>query len=81
MISSLRARDMLWLYFSSAVAILCSFGLLMPWAAIRLARYRCEHTAVDMPSDLRSLAAEQEAGSATGEEISDIFDVNVDLGF
>lgn len=81
LISELRTRDMLWLYFSSAVAILCSFGLLMPWAAVRLARYRCEHTAVDMPVDLRSLAAaDQNSVGAAGDEISDIFDVNVDIG-
>lgn len=34
--SKLRARDLLWIYFSNIIAIIVSFGLLIPWAKIRL---------------------------------------------
>ncbi|NIQ96955.1 MAG: DUF898 domain-containing protein, partial [Desulfuromonadales bacterium] len=40
LICNLRTRDMLWIYLSSGVAIMLSFGLLIPWAAVRIARYR-----------------------------------------
>ncbi|MFA7535432.1 MAG: DUF898 family protein [Desulfuromonadales bacterium] len=78
--SKLRTRDMAWLYFSSAVAIFCSFGLLVPWAAVRLARYRFERLAVSMAGAPRILAAEQPAVGAAGEEFGDIFGIEVGLG-
>jgi uncharacterized membrane protein YjgN (DUF898 family) len=80
LISTLRTRDMAWLYVSSAVAIVCSFGLLTPWAAVRLTRYRLERLAMTMDDGLRTLAAEQPEVGAAGEEFGDIFGIEVGLG-
>lgn len=77
--STLRARDMAWLYLSNAVAIACTFGLMIPWAAVRTTQYRCERLEVSAPADLRSLAVAQAEVSAGGEEIGDIFGVDVGL--
>src|SRR5690606_20388408 len=51
--STLRVRDMMWLYASNLVAIVCTLGLAVPWAMIRLAHYRAAHFAVlaDGPID------------------------------
>jgi uncharacterized membrane protein YjgN (DUF898 family) len=81
--STLRTRDMVWLYLSNAVAIACSFGLLIPWATVRLARYRFQRLELETGKDLErffALARNEEIG-ATGEEIGDIFGVDVDFGF
>lgn len=79
-ISSLRVRDMAWLYLSSAVAIFLSLGLLIPWASVRLTRYRIENLSLLVVGDLETFVAVTpgEIGSA-GEEIGDIFGVDVAL--
>lgn len=38
--SKQRTWPLLWIYLSNLILILVSFGLLIPWARIRLARYR-----------------------------------------
>jgi len=78
--STLRTRDMAWLYLSNAVAIFCSLGLLIPWASVRLARYRLEHLTVTTRDGLDGFAgvAAEEVGAA-GEEIVDLF--GIDVGF
>ena len=79
--SSLRVRDMLWLYAGNLVAIVCTLGLAVPWAMIRLARYRAAHFALiaEGPIDdfVRDLEREH---AATGAEMIDALDVGVDLG-
>jgi uncharacterized membrane protein YjgN (DUF898 family) len=77
--STLRVRDLAWIYLSSAVAVLCSFGLLAPWAAVRLARYRLDQLALSGVGELDSIyATQQEAPGATGEELGDM--LGFDLG-
>lgn len=78
-ISTLRSRDMAWLYLSNIVAIVCSLGLLTPWAKVRMMRYRCERLELSAPADLRALAVSQGDVSAGGEEIGDIFGVDIGL--
>jgi uncharacterized membrane protein YjgN (DUF898 family) len=81
--STLRTWDMAWLYFSNAVAIACTLGLLIPWAAVRVARYRFQQLKVETREGLDGFLAlaRKEEVNATGEEIGDIFGVSVDLGF
>jgi len=81
--STLRTRDMVWLYLSNAVAIACTFGLLIPWATVRLTRYRFERLEMETKKELESFfaLARNEEIAATGEEIVDIFGVDVDFGF
>lgn len=79
--STLRTRDMAWLIFSSGVAILCSLGLLMPWATVRLARYRFENLTLITGDGLEHVVAASAgtAVGATGEEIGDVFDMPIDI--
>ena len=78
--STLDTRAMLWLYLSNAAAILFSLGLLIPWAEIRMSRYRLSQLTLLATSDLdRFVAKEQEAVTAAGEEIADFFDFDVGL--
>lgn len=78
--STLRARDVIWIYFSNGVAIVFSIGLLVPWAMIRIARYRASKFALLAQGELDDFVAEAErAESATGAELMDALDLDVDL--
>ena len=79
--STLRTRDMVLLFLTNALAIMCSLGMLMPWATIRLARYRFEHLELETLGGLDDVlaAAGSSAVSATGDEIGDVFDMQLDI--
>lgn len=79
---SLRIRDMLWLYVSNLVAIALSLGLMIPWASVRLARYRCAHLAFlyDGSPDRFLAEAGDDTVGAAGEELAEMFDVGVEIG-
>ena len=77
-ISTMRVRDIIWIYFSNSVAIVFTFGLLIPWTKIRLARYRAEHLVIVGDTDFNHFIGQKiEAMSAAGQEIGDIFDVDI----
>ena len=80
--STLSVRSMVFILLSNALAIALSLGLLIPWAQIRLARYRAQHLTVHLADDWRQyIAAKDSQGSALGEEIGEAFDVEVDIAF
>lgn len=77
---SQRARDLIWIYLSNLVLIALTIGIFIPWAKVRLARYRAGHLAVTGPQDLGQFTAGQQQGStATGAEMADLFDLNIGL--
>lgn len=79
--STLRVRDVTWLYLSNIVAILCTLGLAVPWAMIRLARYRAEHFTLLAIGDLDEFAAASDMrAGATGAELVDALDAGIDFG-
>ena len=79
--SSLRARDFLWLYLTNMLAIMFSFGLATPWAQIRLARYRASKLHIVGDVDFDQFVGDKKAEvKATGEEIADMFDVDLSFG-
>lgn len=79
-LSTLRARALMWLYFSNAAGIILSFGLLIPWARIRMARYRAERLALQPNGSLDSFAqAQRSQVGATGEELGEVFAVDIGL--
>lgn len=78
--SSQRARDLIWIYVSNLLLIAFTAGLFIPWAKVRLARYRAGHLTVTGPEELGSfVAGQQQASSATGAEMADLFDLNLGL--
>ncbi len=79
-VSRMRVRDMAWLYLSNVAAIIASLGLMTPWASVRLARYRLETLSVEGIADMEAFRAGFQGDvSATGEEIGDIFGIDVAL--
>jgi uncharacterized membrane protein YjgN (DUF898 family) len=78
--STLRARDLVWLYISNIVAILATVGLATAWVTIRMARYRARNLYLvgeAAPEDYAGAAAVHIG--ATGSEVSDLFDVDISL--
>ncbi len=78
--STLRTKDLAWILLSNTVAVLVSLGLLVPWAQIRLARYRAANMHLLAQGDLGALTGRAGAAqSATGAEAADVFDVDLSL--
>jgi uncharacterized membrane protein YjgN (DUF898 family) len=80
LVGSLRGWMMTWLYLSNIVAIIATAGLATAWATIRMARYRAQTLDVYSYSSLESLpGGVAVVATATGSEVSDLFDVDVSL--
>jgi uncharacterized membrane protein YjgN (DUF898 family) len=78
--SNLRARPLARIYVTNILAIVFTLGLLIPWAAVRTARYRAQCLQLECEGGLESFAADVAANvSATGEEMGDMFDVDLSL--
>lgn len=78
--SELKVGYLLYLYVTNTLAMMVTFGLLMPWAKVRTARYRASVTSLNVIGDLGQFtSAQEQQQSAIGEEIGEMFDM--DLGF
>src|SRR5260221_9931688 len=61
------------LYFVNILAVMGSFGLLVPWTAIRTAKYQLEHLSLGPASAMSGFAAaNEEQVSALGDEVGDM---------
>lgn len=76
--SNMRGRDLARLHLTNLVGIALTFGLYIPWAKVRLAKYRADHLQLLPASDLDAFAAgeSRKVGSA-GEEIGEMFDLAI----
>lgn len=78
--STLTGGGMAKLYFTNAVGILVSLGLLIPWAVMRTLKYRADNLHVRVEGDLGAMAGSPvSAVQAAGAELGDIFDVDLSL--
>lgn len=78
--ATLRFRDLLGLYLTNTAAVVLSLGLLMPWADVRMARYRAAHLALVAGADTQSfVGAGGMAHGATGGEAAEAFDMDISL--
>ena len=76
--STLQARGLAWLYVTNTLGIVLSLGLLIPWAKVRTAAYRAECLTLHVKTSLDSfIAGEEKSVSALGEEVGEVFDVDV----
>ena len=78
--AELKVGAMMLLYLTNTLAIMFTLGLMMPWAKIRTARYKASVMSVIVAGNLGQFVSTQaEHQSALGEEIGEMFDM--DLGF
>lgn len=70
----------LWIQFSNIVVIVLSVGMLIPWARVRIVRYRlsCLSLLATVPLD-GFAASERERLTATGEEMGEALDLDLGL--
>jgi len=75
---NLATNKMLFIYLTNTLGIILSIGLLIPWAKIRLAKYRIESLNVSSLVDLKVITAkQQEQVSAVGSEMGDFLDIDI----
>ena len=78
--STLRARDLLGLYVTNALAILASAGLLIPWATVRMIKYRLSHFGMSAEGDLRDFRGSSATNvHAAGAEVGEFFDFDFSI--
>jgi uncharacterized membrane protein YjgN (DUF898 family) len=79
--SNQRARDLLRLYVTNVLAIVFTLGLMIPWAKIRLAKYRASCLTLHAlgPIEASSLTLDRDP-SAIGDAAVDLGDFNIDFG-
>jgi uncharacterized membrane protein YjgN (DUF898 family) len=75
---ALTFRGLLWLATSNFLLIIFSFGLLVPLTRVRKARYLADRVTAtsDKPFD-EFIADVQQRTAATGDEIANLFDIDV----
>jgi uncharacterized membrane protein YjgN (DUF898 family) len=78
--STVRTRDLMRLYAFNTLGILLSLGMLIPWAMIRMARYRASRLVLLASDDPGTIEAEAQGDvSAVGAEIDHVFDMDIGL--
>lgn len=79
--SNQRMRDLVMLYLTNAIVLIFTIGLATPWVQIRMARYRAEHLALSGETDWGKFVGDKKVDTrATGEEIAEMFDVDISFG-
>ena len=78
--SNLKFIELMWLYLVNMFAILFSLGLAIPWAVVRVMRYRAECLSLESASSLDEFVGGVGAQvGATGEELGEFFSVDLSL--
>lgn len=77
---TISARALAKLYAGNLIAIVCTGGLLIPWAVVRLTRYRLQAISVEIEAPLTTVAAMvTQNPRATGEELGEMFGIDLAL--
>ncbi|CAE7161913.1 yjgN [Symbiodinium microadriaticum] len=81
---SLKLSKMCWLYFTNTLAIIATLSLAIPWAKIRLARYRAENMfLISESGEIEVKGADQQdvsAGKLYDGQSSRSHDVDIEFG-
>ncbi|MBE9535552.1 MAG: DUF898 domain-containing protein [Proteobacteria bacterium] len=78
--SDIQVRKLVWIQMTNILAIICSLGLMAPWAKIRRARYILDNLAVEAYCNLDEFTADvAEDESALGDAATDFFDFEIGL--
>lgn len=78
--SNLKTGELVSLYLVNALLLLVTLGLAYPAIKVRIARYFASRVSLAAQEDLDNfIAAEQEQVSAIGQEVGDLFDMDIGL--
>jgi uncharacterized membrane protein YjgN (DUF898 family) len=79
-VSKLEMWPLLRIYVVNTVLIVLTLGLFLPWARVRLARYRLESLSLEVHGGLDAFVADQQAQvAAAGDELGEFLDVDLGL--
>ncbi|MEM7210235.1 MAG: YjgN family protein [Pseudomonadota bacterium] len=63
------------LFITNTLGVICTLGLFIPFAKVRAAKYKAEHTGFIAGTNMDEfIAARQESSRAMGEELAEVFD-------
>ena len=78
--SAISGRKLARLYAGNLIAIVVTCGLLIPWAVVRITRYRLQALSVEIEAPLAAVAAAVvQVPRATGEELGEMFGFDLAL--
>ncbi len=78
--SELEGKTLVWIYLTNTIAIIFTVGLFIPWAQVRMTRYRADCLQFVVNDSLDDfVAAEQQHVSALGEQMGEVFDFGVSV--
>jgi uncharacterized membrane protein YjgN (DUF898 family) len=76
--SNVSARRLLWISVSNFLGVVLTLGLFMPFATIRMLRFKLESMGVAVSGDLSEFVSDQQLqATAAGEETAEMFDVDI----
>lgn len=80
LVSRVPALGLTWVYLSNALAMLLSLGLLVPWAEVRVARFRQQHMGLVAAGSLDEfVAAQAREVESLGAELGEALDLDLGL--
>lgn len=78
--STMKAGEVFTLYLTNALGILFTLGIFIPWARVRLTRYRLQRMTLLPSGDLETFVAGQAAEvDSIGAEFGDMMDLDLGL--
>ncbi len=78
--AKMNAIELSGLYITNTLGIVFTLGLFIPWAKVRMARFRADNTALQVHGDLSNfIATQSEYENALGEEIGEVFDLDIGI--
>lgn len=79
-VSRLPVGGYIGLTIANWLGIIFTLGLLIPWARVRVARFRAEHLALQVDGSLDAfVAGETSVATALGDEAAEMFDLDIGL--
>ena len=77
--ASISFWRVLWIYLGNAILIMLTLGIYIPWAKVRIARYKLSCFTVYGDDLGGHIAAEASNAKAIGEEFSDVMDIDIGI--
>ncbi len=73
-----EAPGLIKLYLTNTIGMVCTLGFFYPWARVRVAKYKAEHTYLTFDGNMDDFVnSEMKAKSSIGEELGDALGVDV----
>ena len=82
--SDIRIDVFIWIAVTNLLAVICTLGMAIPWAAVRMLRYRLAHIYIDYESDARieqMIGRQGKDTSAIGAEVVEGLDIDMGIGW